>query len=85
MVLKSVEQHPAYRAVLEQTLLSVARANGHVSLKDAGFEGGDVGGDVGEFRHGLKNEAGQGIVQEAERKRNSATADSVRGFPMEVL
>jgi hypothetical protein len=38
MVLKSVEQHPAYRAVLEQTLLSVARANGHASLKDAGFE-----------------------------------------------
>jgi cupin-like protein len=38
MVLKSVEAHPAYRAVLEQTLLSVARANGHASLKDAGFE-----------------------------------------------
>ena len=53
--------------------------------EDARFKGGDVGGDVGEFRHGLKNEVGQGIVQEAERKRNSATADSVRGFPMEVL
>ena len=38
MVLKSVEAHPAYRAVLEQTLLSVARANGHSSLEDAGFE-----------------------------------------------
>jgi Cupin-like domain len=38
MVLKSVEAHPAYRAVLEQTLLSVARANGYASLKDAGFE-----------------------------------------------
>ena len=38
MVLKSVEAVPAYRAVIEQTLLSVARANGHASLKDAGFE-----------------------------------------------
>jgi Cupin-like domain len=38
MVLKSVEADPAYRAVIEQTLLSVARANGHASLKDAGFE-----------------------------------------------
>jgi hypothetical protein len=38
MVLKRVEVHPAYRAVLEETLLSVARANGHRTLKDAGFE-----------------------------------------------
>lgn len=38
MVLKRVEQHPAYRAVIEQALLSVARANGHASLQDAGFE-----------------------------------------------
>ncbi|MFZ0846957.1 MAG: cupin-like domain-containing protein [Pseudolabrys sp.] len=38
MVLKHVDTHPAYRAVLEQALLSVARANGHASLKDAGFE-----------------------------------------------
>ena len=38
MVLKHVDVHPAYRAVLEQSLLSVARANGHASLKDAGFE-----------------------------------------------
>ncbi|MEP7030063.1 MAG: cupin-like domain-containing protein [Pseudolabrys sp.] len=38
MVLKGVEVHPAYRAVLEQTLLSVALANGHASLAAAGFE-----------------------------------------------
>ena len=38
MVLKRVEVHPAYRAMLEETLLSVARANGHATLKDAGFE-----------------------------------------------
>ena len=38
MVLKRVEQHPAYRAVIEESLLSVARANGHAGLKDAGFE-----------------------------------------------
>ena len=38
MVLKHVDAHPAYRVVLEQALLSVARANGHASLKDAGFE-----------------------------------------------
>lgn len=38
MVLKRVEMLPAYRAVLEQALLSVARANGHASLEDAGFE-----------------------------------------------
>jgi hypothetical protein len=38
MVLKRVETHPAYRAVLEQALLSMARAQGHASLEDAGFE-----------------------------------------------
>ena len=38
MVLKRVEQHPAYRAVIGQCLLSMARANGHASLKEAGFE-----------------------------------------------
>lgn len=38
MVLKRVEQHPAYRAVIEQALLALARANGHNSLKEAGFE-----------------------------------------------
>ena len=38
MVLKRIEAHPAYRAVIEDVLLSVARANGHSSLKDAGFE-----------------------------------------------
>ena len=38
MVLKRVEVHPAYRAVLEETLLSVARANGHKTIEDAGFE-----------------------------------------------
>jgi hypothetical protein len=38
MVLKRVERHPAYRAVIEQALLAVARANGHASLQDAGFE-----------------------------------------------
>jgi hypothetical protein len=38
MVFKRVEVLPAYRAVLEQALLSVARANGHASLEEAGFE-----------------------------------------------
>ncbi|MGE0062298.1 MAG: cupin-like domain-containing protein [Xanthobacteraceae bacterium] len=38
MVLKRVEAHPAYRAVIEDVLLSVARENGHASLEDAGFE-----------------------------------------------
>jgi hypothetical protein len=38
MVLKRIEVLPAYRAVLEETLLSVARAQGHASLEDAGFE-----------------------------------------------
>lgn len=38
MVLKRVEQHPAYRAVIEQALLAMARAKGYASLKEAGFE-----------------------------------------------
>jgi hypothetical protein len=38
MVLKRVDMHPAYRAVLEQALLAVARGNGHASLKEAGFD-----------------------------------------------
>jgi hypothetical protein len=38
MVLKRVEAHPAYRAVIERALLAVAQANGHASLKEAGFE-----------------------------------------------
>jgi len=38
MVLKRIEVLPAYRAVLEETLLSVARAQGHASLDAAGFE-----------------------------------------------
>ncbi|MCF8477183.1 MAG: cupin-like domain-containing protein [Pseudolabrys sp.] len=38
MVLKRVETHPAYRAVIEQALLAMARANGHNSLKEAGFQ-----------------------------------------------
>jgi hypothetical protein len=38
MVLKRVEKSPAYRALLEDTLLSVARARGFNSLTDAGFE-----------------------------------------------
>lgn len=38
MVLKRVEQHPAYRAVIEQALHAVARANGHADLEAAGFE-----------------------------------------------
>lgn len=37
MVLKQVETIPAYRALLEETLMTVARARGHASLKDAGF------------------------------------------------
>jgi hypothetical protein len=37
MVLKRVEQSPAYRALLEAMLLSVARAQGHASLTEAGF------------------------------------------------
>lgn len=38
MVLKRVDAHPAYRNILEQALLSVARARGHASLDEAGFE-----------------------------------------------
>src|SRR5262249_35149837 len=38
MVLKRVETYPAYRAMLEETLLSVARANGPPTLADASFE-----------------------------------------------
>jgi hypothetical protein len=38
MVLKRVENAPEYRALLEDTLLSVARARGFESLRDAGFE-----------------------------------------------
>jgi cupin superfamily protein len=38
MVLKRVENSPEYREVLEDTLLSVARARGYNSLLDAGFE-----------------------------------------------
>jgi hypothetical protein len=38
MVLKRVETDPAYRSLLEDALLSVARARGFASLKEAGFE-----------------------------------------------
>src|ERR1700716_3325157 len=38
MVLKRVENSPEYRRLLEDTLLSVARARGFNSLADAGFE-----------------------------------------------
>src|ERR1700709_829389 len=38
MVLKRGENSPQYRALLEDTLLSVARARGFNSLLDAGFE-----------------------------------------------
>src|ERR1700709_2962437 len=38
MVLKRVETSPAYRKLLEDALLSVARARGFNSLLDAGFE-----------------------------------------------
>src|SRR3978361_475910 len=38
MVLKRVENSPEYRLLLEDTLLSVARARGFNSLLDAGFE-----------------------------------------------
>lgn len=37
MVLKRIEESPEYRAILEDTLLSVARARGFKSLDDAGF------------------------------------------------
>jgi hypothetical protein len=38
MVLKRVETSPDYRRLIEDTLLSVARARGFNSLRDAGFE-----------------------------------------------
>jgi hypothetical protein len=38
MVLKRVDRHPAYRHILEQALLSVAKARGFHSLDAAGFE-----------------------------------------------
>jgi cupin superfamily protein len=38
MVLKRIEKAPDYRVLLEDTLLSVARARGFNSLKDADFE-----------------------------------------------
>ena len=38
MVLKRIENAPAYRRLLEDALLSVARARGFDSLKEAGFE-----------------------------------------------
>ena len=38
MVLKQIETHPAYRALVEDTLMAVARDRGYDNLKDAGFE-----------------------------------------------
>lgn len=38
MVLKRIENSPPYRQLLEDALLSVARARGFKSLEDAGFE-----------------------------------------------
>ncbi len=38
MVLKSVEQDPAYRRLIEDALLEVAQTRGYNSLKAAGFE-----------------------------------------------
>ncbi|MCB1412777.1 MAG: cupin-like domain-containing protein [Xanthobacteraceae bacterium] len=38
MVLKRVETSPAYRELLERALLSVARARGFDSIREAGFE-----------------------------------------------
>lgn len=38
MVLKSVEEHPAYRRLIEDALMEVARMRGQDSLKAAGFE-----------------------------------------------
>ncbi len=38
MVLKRIESHPAYRALVEEALLSVAHRRGHASLKESGFE-----------------------------------------------
>src|SRR5262245_60886955 len=37
MVLKRVESDPAYRELLDQALLTVARSRGYDSLDDAGF------------------------------------------------
>ena len=37
MVLKRIEHHPTYKALLEDALMSVASAQGHKSLADAGF------------------------------------------------
>lgn len=37
MVLKRVDRHPAYRALLEQALTSVANARGFASTEEAGF------------------------------------------------
>lgn len=37
MVLKRIEHHPAYKALLDEALLSVAVAQGHGSLEEAGF------------------------------------------------
>jgi len=44
MVLKLVEQHPAYGKLIEDALLEVAHTRGYDSLKDAGFE--DVRGFI---------------------------------------
>ena len=38
LVLKHVEQHPAYRKLIEDALMEVARMRGADSLQDAGFE-----------------------------------------------
>lgn len=38
MVLKRVEAHPAYRALVHEALLSVVRSRGHASFREAGFE-----------------------------------------------
>ena len=37
IVLKRVESDPAYRALIEEALMTVARSQGHASLADAGF------------------------------------------------
>lgn len=37
MVLKAIEENPAYRRLLDDALLSVARAQGHATLAEAGF------------------------------------------------
>lgn len=38
MVLKGIEVAPEYKALLDEALMSVAKARGHESLDDAGFE-----------------------------------------------